>query len=479
MTPAGEAPPIPLPAAAARRARAWLLLAFASCTIALAAGLLGTLAYVPALSGLRPLGLTFERLRPIHTTFAVAWIFLAAVAVLEAYAGSLHRDGPDGTRHPRWGARLQAGLWIAAGVGALGTLSAGIFSGREYLEFHPLLSVPILAGWLVLVWRWARATGFRFRDRPVYVWMWNVALLLFVVTFCEGHLWLLRPLGWNPVRDIAIQWKSYGALIGSFNLLVYGTALWLGERLSGDPRPARSNAAFALFFVGLLNSLTNFGHHTYHLPQSPWAKWVSFVVSMAEILILLRVLLDVARLPRSWNAVPGALAANALLAAGTLWTALQLVLALALSVPPVNAHLHGTHVVAAHAMGSMIGIDSMILLAAAAALLPACGAPARAALRSPLVLAAIAWLNLSLLAFWGGLLATGIAAAIRRALGPSAPALYPERFPIVFSVAGAAVALGFLVLLALWTRAALVARESASLGPGVRNAREDVLSART
>ena len=45
--------------------------------------------------------------------------------------------------------------------------------------------------------------------------------------------------------------------------------------------------------MGVLNSFTNYGHHTFHLPQTPWIHWISFVISMLDTVILAKVLLDV------------------------------------------------------------------------------------------------------------------------------------------------------------------------------------------
>jgi nitric oxide reductase subunit B len=192
--------------------------------------------------------------------------------------------------------------------------------------------------------------------------------LLFVWTFLEQHLWLLPGVFADPVVDRRIEWKATGALVGSFNLFVYGTVIWLGERLSGDARYGQSRLAWSLFGIGLLNSFTNYAHHTYHLPQSHLVKQVSFGVSMLEIAILWRAIRDVAllardRTPRPYRAV------RAFLTAGKWWSAAMLLQSVLISVPPLNSVIHGTYVVTSHAMGTMIGIDSMVLLGATAFLL--------------------------------------------------------------------------------------------------------------
>ena len=155
-----------------------------------------------------------------------------------------------------------------------------------------------------------------------------------------------------------------------------------------------------------------------------------------------------------WNAKPRFRATNAFFAGATVWTGLQLIVALLISVPPINTLFHGTHVITAHAMGSMIGTDSMILWGAVAWVLSSAGAKTRPTQQGWSVMGAFAWLNLALLPFWAGLLFSGFAHGMQRYMGASAPTTFFSRFPLLFAWSGAAAALGILWLLTTWVVAA-------------------------
>ena len=43
-------------------------------------------------------------------------------------------------------------------------------------------------------------------------------------------------------------------LVGSFNLFVYGSIIYIGERISRDPAYGHSKVAYGLFAIGLLNA---------------------------------------------------------------------------------------------------------------------------------------------------------------------------------------------------------------------------------
>ncbi len=432
------------------RPLAWLLiLALVGCAVVIVSGMAAALTYTDYEPVLRSVGLTLQHFRAVHDTFAFGWVFLGGVAIVYFYLFSAFgAPSPAARRRIAW----HLALWTVAGVGILLTLLAGRFTGREYLGSHPVFSVLILIGWLLFAWNYFERVKGRLRDRPVYIYMWSVGIVLFVITFVEGHLYLLDSVSALPVRDIAIQWKSNGTLVGSFNLLAYGSLMYVSGRLRGDDSYAYSRTAFALFCVGVLNTFTNYGHHTFHLPQSAWIHWISFVVSMLEMIILAKVFLDILAARKSPPPTEGLHVPDRFIRLATLWTFLLLLLALMISLPPLNALIHGTHVVVAHSMGSMVGIDSMILWAGLSYVLWYLVGARHPVVGGARVSAAVPFVNLFLLVFLTTYLARGIAAAWLRYFGPSAPdfSLLMGAFPIVMVLSGFGLSVTVLWILGNW-----------------------------
>ncbi len=421
--------------------------------ITLLGGMLGALYSVPALApSFQSIGLDLRQLRPIHTAFASAWIFLGGVAVVHRW---LQDHGGVPTSGDRWRLRVQVGAWAIAGVGILTTLAMGIGSGREYVGFHPIFSAFILLGWICYVWNFFRIAGPNFFERPIYLTMWGVGMVFFMVTFVEQHLYLLPSFFGDPVQDLQVQWKATGTLVGSFNLFVYGAVIYIGERISRDIRYGHSRLAYTLFAVGLLNSFTNFAHHSYHLPQGHMIKWISFVVSMLEITILCRVVYELWRLvskteERAFCAAQGSFGAS------KYWTVFILFSSVLISIPPLNAIIHGTYVVTGHAMGATIGIDTMILLGAMVWILNEHvqareGEDASAVLHSPGMRRIVVGLNLSVAALVLWLHVSGVITGVSRAgFAPSDTYVQPTWLAawngVLFAATGF-VALVFFVLL--------------------------------
>jgi nitric oxide reductase subunit B len=392
-----------------------LVLSALSClALSIFSGFLGVLYYVPEIASFfLKFGVSLQQLRPLHTSFASAWLFLACVSMIWKYF--FDNCGPltsSDIRH--W--RFQLATWVFSGIGIFITLPFGLFSGREYLGFHPFFSLLIYGGWLSFAWVFFKKIKKNFWSQPVYVFMWATGVFFFLYTFAEGHFWLFTGVLEQPVADLQIQWKSCGTLVASFNQMVYGCLFYLSEKISGDKNLARSKKAFLFFCIGLLNSFTNYAHHTYHLPQSHLIKWISFIVSMLEIAFLYGILVDIVKIVKEKSSFQNRNPLVYFLELSKCWNLFLLSLAILISIPPLNALIHGTHVVMAHAMGSEIAIDTYILFAVMLFLFPyilprdladICAAPRRLSLH-------IFFLNLFLIALVSILTGNGLLVGLSR-----------------------------------------------------------------
>jgi nitric oxide reductase subunit B len=389
-------------------------------------------------------------LRGIHEAAAFAWMFLGGSAIVYFYLFSEH-GAPSRAETTRMATHLA--LWAVAGAGIVVTLGSGSFTGREYAPYHPVFSVMILTGWMLFAWNVLGRTGGRLRGMPVYVYMWTVSLFLFVVTFTEAHLYLTNWLSDRPIRDLQIQWRANGTMVGAFNQMIYGGVMYLGCRMAGDEDYPHSRLAWMLFCVGVINTFTNYGHHTFHLPQSAWVHWVAFLISMAEVVILAKVCLDILQLLKRPARGEGLQVPDAFLRSTTWWIFALLAMALLISVPPVNALIHGTHVVVAHSMASMIGIDSMILWLGASYILYTALGSDHPVVTGASMRRAVPVINVSLFVFWIAFIVHGLAVGWSRYASPSAVdfSLVLKYFPIAMAASGFLMAFAILWMIGRWT----------------------------
>ena len=301
--------------------------------------------------------LLFTKTRPLHVSLVVSWIFLIAIGGIYFYL-------PRQNNLKLWSvksANVHYWVFIVTGIAILVSYLAGKFGGREYFEFPAALSVPIFLTWILFGVNYFNTVRQRKEPWPVYYWMWATGIVFFFITFCEAYLWLIPYFRESMIREIIVQWKSYGALTGSWNMLVYGTAIYVASRIAGDEGVARTKMAYGLFFLGFFNLMFGWAHHTYLVPSQTWIRTFAYLVSMTELFILGKILwdwrktLDGYRKNQFCNAYRFMFAAD-------IWIFINLILALIISVPAFNLITHGTHITVAHAMGSTIGINTMILL---------------------------------------------------------------------------------------------------------------------
>lgn len=357
--------------------------------------------------------LSFEKIRPLHVTSAVFWIIFTAIGSVLTYLQQ-HTGKP--IRYPVL-LRIQFAVFMIVVFLILISYCMGVFGGREYWEFPPLLALPIALGWILFIFNFFKTMG-SFMKQPVYVWMWMTGLFFFLFTFIESYLWIFPYFRNNVVNDMTLQWKSYGSMVGSWNMLIYGCSIFLMGKISGDKKHGHTPIAFVLYFTGLFNLMFNWGHHIYTLPTYPFIKHISYAVSMTELFILGHIIYQwrssVSTARKNYHQ-----AAYRFLLAADIWIVLTLVLAIAMSVPAINLYTHGTHITVAHTMGATIGINSFLLLAIAFDILKDTCIPVSKNLK---------WLNrgffaanIALLVFWISLIIAGILKAKWQMSGSNVP----------------------------------------------------------
>ncbi len=296
-------------------------------------------------------------LRPMHVTAAIFWILLAAT-------GAIYRSLEEITKqnNHKFLQFLHLTIWIIALVGIYYAYSTGNFGGREYWEYPPEFAILIGLAWglfLVLFILKVRAI----KKWPVYIWMWLTGIIYFLFIFIENYLWVIPYFRESFIKDMVIQWKAAGSIVGAYNMLVYGAAFYLMERISKQANTGFNKWAYALFFLSFFNMLFNWGHHLYLVPTNPTIHYVGYIVSMTEWVFFIKIVYtwkkQVSEAETFIHYFP-----YRFILASNFWLFFNLTLALFMSIPVINLYMHGTHFITAHAMGTTIGINTMILLAA-------------------------------------------------------------------------------------------------------------------
>lgn len=297
--------------------------------------------------------LPFQAVRPLHTLFAVGWIVLTAT-------GGIYYYLVEKNQHQK---RTAAHFWIfvLTGIGIAFSYLSKNFAGKEYLEFPSFFYFPVVLGWILFGISYFKMQLPSFRKWPVYYWMWATGIVLMIYHFSEAHLWLLPYFKEHFVQNVAIQWKAGGSFVGSWNMLVYGTSMYVMAKIGQNERYALSKKAFFFYFLGLTNLMFGWAHHIYIVPTAPWIRYFAYIISMTEWIVLVSIIYDWKKSLSQEQKIAFSLAYKLMLLAD-FWVFLNIILALLISIPAINLFTHGTHITVAHSMGTTIGINTLILL---------------------------------------------------------------------------------------------------------------------
>jgi nitric oxide reductase subunit B len=344
----------------------------------------------------------FIKSRPLHVSLVIAWIFLSAVGGIYYYLSKYCNVTLFSNKLPK----VHLWIFILTGVLVIVSYLMGKFGGREYWEFPPVLAIPIIVSWALFGYNYFKTVFTKTEPWPVYLWMWGTGIFFFLFTYLESNLWNFSYFRDHLVRDITVQWKSNGSLVGSWNMLIYGTAIFLMDRISNDDSIAKSRLAFVMYFLGLTNLIFNWAHHIYIVPNALWVRYIAYGISMTELIILGKIIWnwkrDLTKALRDFHIL-----AIRFIVASDVWILLNLILAILLSIPAINIFTHGTHLTVAHAMGSTIGINTMILIASCLFLLPDVTKLQFNLLQAKIISIGFWIMNIILLFFWLALIFAG------------------------------------------------------------------------
>jgi len=293
--------------------------------------------------------LPFARLRPLHT-------FYALYAMIMGLAGMVEALLPPRAASPRW-ARLQIWLLAAFGLAGGAGIAAGWMSGREYLGWAPALTPLLLGALFILMGRVARGREELAKAAPEGFWLLALGLIFTFVGLLESQLYLFPAVGGDLVRNLSVQWHGLDTVIAGLNAGIYGGAIALTSRRS---KPLRTRWLFA--FAGF-SLLFTFSHHHYLSPQPSFLKWLALAASLVAGLSFFRHAWALLR--SSAHQAPAAeRPIGPLLASAEVWTIVAMGTGVLFALPNLNLILHGTHLVLMHAMGSMIGINFILIVLA-------------------------------------------------------------------------------------------------------------------
>lgn len=301
--------------------------------------------------------LAFNKIRPLHVSTVVGWIILAVT-------GGVYYYLTEELKLQLFSLKLQKVhffLFMFIALAIYFSFISGNMGGREYLEFAPILTIPILLGWVLLGINYFKTVLNQVSQWPVYLWMWGTGIVFMIYHLSEAHFWMLPYFRENFVRDLSVQWKSYGSFVGSWNMLVYGTSIFVMAQIKHDDKIGKGKKSFFFYFLGLANLMFGWAHHTYIVPTQPWIRYVAYAISMTEWVVLFSIIIDWKR-SLSKQQVETSHFSYRFLLATDFWVFINLFMALLISIPYINYFTHGTHITVAHSMGTTVGINTTILL---------------------------------------------------------------------------------------------------------------------
>ena len=294
--------------------------------------------------------LRMQTLRPLHTMLSLAAMLSGGMAI---NCSLVHSIVPGVKKRVEEVALV---LLLGFILLATTTLLMGKTSGREYITWLPELSLILLPAVLLIAGTVLRHFKALSAASPEGYWLLLIGWLLTSFGLIETHSFLLPFIFGNAVRDLTSQWHGIDTVVAGVNVLLYAGLIFVLQR---QPKPLRKVWLYLIAGFGLLGT---FGHHHYASPQPGYLKAFAFAASMVAILSFFRHIVGYQKEWKAHKETPHPV--MPLILSAEYWTIVAVGSGILFAIPQINFFVHGTYLIVIHAMGSMIGINFMIVMAA-------------------------------------------------------------------------------------------------------------------
>jgi len=361
MTPLNKLGEQLLPSAEHSASRRWLLSGAVWFCVGTLWGLTAAIHLVaPDLYGSVP-WLEFGRIRPAHTNIVLLGF------VTSTLTGAMLYVVPVVLRTKLYSERtanLGMWLWNLAMTSTAITLPLGYTQGREYAEPVFAIDCLVVLSLLCLGYCLIMTVATR-REQLLYVSVWYGlgGVLWTALVYVPGNVM------WHPatgsmqgiVDAVWLWWYGHNIFGLATTPMAVGLAYYVIPRLAR--RPLYSHTLSLIGFWTLLAFYTHIGtHHLLQAPVPSWLKTVSIVDSVAMVIPVATVLVNL------WLTMRGAVGrvsgnvAGRLMFVGTIWYLITCIQGPLQSLPAVQRHVHFSNWVIGHAHIAVLGFAGFIAL---------------------------------------------------------------------------------------------------------------------
>ncbi len=311
----------------------------------------------------------FSRIRPMHTTTMI--FGFAGSALL----GAGYYIVPSVLRSSLWSERLgKISLWVWNLSILLGivTLDLGYSQGREYAEWIWPADIGILLAFGLIFYNLLQ-TAIRRQEKVMYVSSWYIFAALV-------YTWMIYFFGnavWNPstgsitgMPDAILAWFYGHGIVGLFlTPLAVAIAYYVIPRVTRSP--LYSHTLSLIGFWTILVIYTHIGtHHLLQTPAPTWLKVLAVAGSIAMLIPVFTVLINLWLTMRGRLGLVHADIGGRFVMAGLIWYILTCTQGPLQALPIVQRMTHLNNWVIAHSHMGVFGFSGIIALGGLYYILP-------------------------------------------------------------------------------------------------------------
>lgn len=289
----------------------------------------------------------FEKLRPLHTFFPIVGVLAGSYGWI--VSASIKEEKKITKTLSRLSFLALLLFFVAAGA----SLLVGKFSGREYFSWPPIYSIPLILSVVISCFLFFNNFKSLSKKSPEGSWLVGFGSIFILIGLSESLAWLIPSIGNNFVKDLTLQWHGIDTFFAGLNALLYGVGVFV---LQKDPKPLRKSW---LYVIAISSLLFTFGHHHYVSPQPHFLKILALIASMIAMFSFIKHFRAFRKIQKEKKGSRTVM--ETLFRGVELWTVVSFGTGILFAIPQINLIVHGTYLIVMHAMGSMIGVQLLLV----------------------------------------------------------------------------------------------------------------------
>ena len=302
-----------------------------------------------------PAPISFQDGRAIHLNLSIYWPTFGLIGLVYYFFPKELNSEIYSLRL----AKVQFWLYLATGLGILGSLALGYNDGREYLEAKLPFRIMMLASLIIFAYNLTLSYLKSDKPRKSTTTVMLLGIVSAIILFAPNLVFFNHPTVDDYVRFWVVHmWEEL-----SFELVGAGITIALLLNITNVKRKLLENLLYLEASLIVITGLFATGHHYYWIGVPKFWLIIGGIFSTLQVIPTIYAFgATIQHLTKKENSINNYIVIGFLVISQFWHVTGAGLLGLTMSIPRLNLYLHGTLITSAHSHLALFGVFGLLVI---------------------------------------------------------------------------------------------------------------------